>query len=117
MATAANCLFCRIGRGELGTPFLFESAEVVAFADLHPQAPTHVLVIPRKHLLSLAESTPADDALLGAVLAAVRTVAVRLGVAEAGYRTVLNTGSHGGQSVLHLHAHLLAGRPLGWPPG
>ena len=90
---------------------------MVAFYDIAPQAPTHVLVIPRKHLDSLATSDPSDDALLGHVLATVRHVAQSLGVASAGYRTVLNTGADGGQSVGHLHAHLLAGRPLLWPPG
>lgn len=115
--TAASCLFCRIARGELGAKFLYEDADVLAFADLHPQAPVHVLVIPRRHVASLAESTPADDALLGQILAAVRKVARQLGVDTAGYRTVLNSGAQAGQSVLHLHAHLLAGRSLGWPPG
>ncbi len=90
---------------------------MVAFADLHPQAPVHVLVIPRRHVASLADTAPADNALLGRLLAAVRSVAAQLGVAATGYRTVLNTGSDGGQSVHHLHAHLLAGRSLGWPPG
>jgi histidine triad (HIT) family protein len=111
------CLFCRIARGELGTRFLHEDEDVVAFADLHPQAPVHVLVIPRQHVTSLATSTPADDVLLGRVLAAVRKVAQQLGLDAAGYRTVLNSGEHAGQSVLHLHAHLLAGRAFGWPPG
>jgi histidine triad (HIT) family protein len=111
------CIFCRIARGELGTRFLYEDDDVVAFADLHPQAPVHVLVIPRRHVISLATSAPEDDVLLGKVLAGVRTVATQLGVAERGYRTVLNSGSDGGQSVWHLHAHLLAGRAMGWPPG
>lgn len=116
-ARGQSCLFCRIARGELGTKFLHEDADVVAFADLHPQAPVHVLVIPRKHLTSLAESTPADDAMLGQILAAVRKVAQQLGVDTAGFRTVLNSGEQAGQSVLHLHAHLLAGRSFAWPPG
>ncbi|MSP91208.1 MAG: histidine triad nucleotide-binding protein [Myxococcales bacterium] len=115
--SASPCIFCRIAAGELGTRFVYEDAEVVAFEDLHPQAPTHVLVIPRRHIVALASSTPGDDAVLGRLLAAVRQVAADRGVAETGYRTVINTGSDGGQSVLHLHAHLLAGRPLGWPPG
>ena len=97
--------------------FLHQDQDVVAFADLHPQAPVHVLVIPRRHVASLADTAPADNALLGRLLAAVRSVAAQLGVAATGYRTVLNTGSDGGQSVHHLHAHLLAGRSLGWPPG
>ncbi|MSQ81936.1 MAG: HIT domain-containing protein [Myxococcales bacterium] len=111
------CVFCRIARGEFATRFLYESATVVAFADLAPQAPVHVVVIPRAHVESLAATTATDAALLSEVLAAVRQVAVELGVATSGYRTVLNTGADGGQSVLHLHAHLLAGRPLRWPPG
>lgn len=113
----ASCVFCRIARGELGTKFLHEDEDVVAFADLHPQAPVHVLVIPRRHVTSLATSAPADDVLLGRVLAGVRSVAHQLGIDAQGYRTVLNSGEHAGQSVPHLHAHLLAGRALGWPPG
>lgn len=112
-----QCIFCSIARGDFGTAFLHADPEVVAFADLHPQAPVHVLVIPRRHVVSLASTGPGDDALLGQVLAAVRRVAQQLGVADQGYRTVLNTGVDGGQSVHHLHAHLLAGRSLGWPPG
>ncbi len=112
-----QCIFCRIARGDFGTVFLHQDQDVVAFADLHPQAPVHVLVIPRRHVASLADTAPADNALLGRLLAAVRSVAAQLGVAATGYRTVLNTGSDGGQSVHHLHAHLLAGRSLGWPPG
>ena len=115
--SASPCIFCRIAAGAFGTRFLYEDADVVAFDDVAPQAPTHVLVIPRQHIVSLATSTPADDAVLGRVLAAVRRVAADRGLADTGYRTVLNTGADGGQSVLHLHAHLLAGRPLGWPPG
>lgn len=111
------CLFCRIAKGELGTRFLYEDTDVVAFADLNPQAPVHALCIPRRHIASLGDSTAEDDAVLGKLLAAARTVARDLGVADSGYRTVLNTGSHGGQSVQHLHAHVLGGRRLGWPPG
>lgn len=117
MASDAGCVFCRIARGEFGTKLLHQTDNVIAFADLHPQAPVHVLVIPRQHLTSLGHSDASHDALLGEILAGVRQVAVNLGVAETGYRTVLNTGADGGQSVPHLHAHLLAGRPLGWPPG
>jgi len=112
-----SCIFCKIAQGELGTPFVYQDAHVVAFADLHPQAPTHVLVIPRQHVDSLAASTAEDDVLLGKVLAGVRAVAAQLGLVHAGYRTVLNTGAGAGQSVFHLHAHLLAGRTLAWPPG
>lgn len=113
--TSPGCLFCRIASGELQAKVLYQDDHVVAFADLHPQAPTHVLVVPRRHVESLGASTADDDVLLGQVLAGVRSVAARLGVAS--YRTVLNTGADAGQSVFHLHAHLLGGRHLGWPPG
>ena len=114
---ASDCLFCRIAAGELGTRFVYQDTDVVAFADLHPQAPTHILVIPRIHLASLADSGPDHDLVLGKVLAGVRTVAAQLGLAHAGYRTAINTGAGAGQSVFHLHAHLLAGRAFAWPPG
>ncbi len=112
-----SCIFCRIAYGEIPARVVYQDDDVMAFHDLAPQAPVHVLVIPRQHLDSLAASKPEHDVLLGRVLATVRNVAHDLGIAENGYRAVLNTGFDGGQSVGHLHAHLLAGRPLGWPPG
>ena len=112
-----SCLFCRIVQGEIPARIVHQDEHVLAFHDVAPQAPVHVLVIPRVHLDSLAATQPEHDVLLGHVLATIRQVARDLGVADAGYRTVLNTGEHGGQSVGHLHAHLLAGRHLGWPPG
>lgn len=112
-----SCIFCRIANGEIPARIVYQDDALVAFHDVAPQAPVHVLVIPRVHLESLAATKPEHDALLGRVLGAVRQVARDLGVADDGYRTVLNTGFDGGQSVGHLHAHLLAGRPLGWPPG
>ncbi len=112
-----SCIFCRIAHGEIPARVVFQDDRVVAFHDVSPQAPVHVLVIPRVHVESLAASTSEQDALLGHILVTVRHVARALGVAENGYRTVINTGFDGGQSVGHLHAHLLAGRPLGWPPG
>jgi histidine triad (HIT) family protein len=113
----SDCIFCRIATGELGTPFLHADADCVAFRDLHPQAPTHVLVIPRRHLASLAAAAPEDGQLLGHLLAVAADLARQLGVAAAGYRVVSNCGPDGGQSVSHLHLHLLAGRAMGWPPG
>lgn len=113
--TDASCVFCRIAAGEFGTQFVYEDDYVVAFVDMHPQAPTHVLVIPRRHVDSLASAS--DDLLLGKVLGGARQAAARLGVVASGYRTVINTGAGAGQSVFHLHAHVLAGRPLAWPPG
>ena len=112
-----SCIFCRIAQGEIPARIVRQDEHVVAFHDVSPQAPVHVLVIPRAHIDSLAATLPEQDALLGHVLGMIRAVAVDLGVADSGYRTVLNTGIDGGQSVGHLHAHLLAGRSLGWPPG
>lgn len=117
MSPTQDCIFCRIARGELGVPFLHEDPDVVAFADTAPQAPVHVLVIPRRHIASLGASTPEDDAVLGRLLAAARQVARQLGVSDTGFRTVINSGSDAGQSVHHLHLHVLAGRQLRWPPG
>ena len=110
-----SCIFCRIVRGEIPSTLVAQNDRAIAFRDLDPQAPTHVLVIPRRHVSSLAEAD--DGAELGAVLLLAAEVARQEGVAEQGYRTVLNTGAHGGQSVHHLHAHVLGGRAMKWPPG
>lgn len=110
-----DCLFCRIVRGEIPATKVAESDQAIAFRDLNPQAPVHVLVVPKVHVTSLVEAD--DPALLGAVLALVREVARSEGVEGDGYRTVLNTGGNGGQTVHHLHAHLLGGRHMTWPPG
>lgn len=110
-----SCLFCRIARREIPAALVGENEHAVAFRDIHPQAPVHVLIIPRRHVGSLAE---ADDVVeLGAISLLAAEVARSEGVAESGYRTVMNTGREGGQSVSHLHLHLLGGRQLGWPPG
>ncbi len=110
-----TCLFCRIAHGELPVTLIAQNDHAVAFRDIHPQAPVHVLVVPRRHVGSLAEAT--DGAELGAVLLLAAEVARAEGVAESGYRTVMNTGDDGGQTVHHLHVHVLGGRRLGWPPG
>lgn len=110
-----HCLFCRIVRGEIPAKLVAESEDALAFHDIAPQAPVHVLVIPRAHYASLAE-TP-DGAVMAAVSELAKRVARELGVEAAGYRVVLNTGADGGQTVHHLHAHLLAGRQMTWPPG
>ena len=110
-----RCIFCRIANGEIPATLVAQNDHAVAFRDLAPQAPVHVLVIPRRHVASMAD---ADDAAeLGGVLALAAEVARLEGVAGSGYRTVLNTGADGGQSVFHLHAHVLGGRKLDWPPG
>lgn len=112
-----SCIFCKIAAGEIPTTPVLETENVLAFHDLNPQAPVHVLVIPRKHVESVGTAADADGALLGELLLACRDVAAKCGVAAGGYRVVLNTGTDGGQSVWHLHAHVLGGRHLSWPPG
>jgi histidine triad (HIT) family protein len=97
--------------------FVYEDDLVVAFDDINPQAPTHTLVIPRKHVASIAELQDSDVGLLGRLMLAGNTIAKQKGIAAAGYRLVVNTGVHGGQSVFHLHLHILGGRHLAWPPG
>lgn len=110
-----SCLFCRIAAGEIPAKLVHANEHVVAFRDIDPKAPTHVLVIPRKHVASLEEAT--DAALMGEVLLAAAQVARDEGLATAGYRTVINTGANAGQTVHHLHAHVIGGRRLTWPPG
>jgi histidine triad (HIT) family protein len=111
-----NCIFCKIARREIPTDLLHDADGIVAFRDISPQAPTHILVIPAHHYPSLNEAS-ADPALLGKLLAVAQRVAVQEGLDRRGYRAVINTGTDGGQSVGHLHLHLLGGRRLGWPPG
>ena len=112
---AEDCIFCRIVDGQIPAKLVAESDDCVAFRDLNPQAPLHVLVIPRQHVRSLAESS--DARLLGEMMLLAARVAREEGVAERGYRTVVNTNAEAGQTVWHIHLHLLAGRRLGWPPG
>jgi len=112
-----NCLFCKIVARQIPSTIVFEDDDCVAFRDVGPQAPVHVLVVPREHIASLDGAAPGHQALLGALLLAVRRVARAEGLAEGGYRTVINTGADGGQTVHHLHVHLLGGRALRWPPG
>jgi len=109
-------LFERIIHGEIPASFVYEDDLAVAFRDIHPQAPTHVLVVPRRPITSLSASRGEDAALLGHLLVVVAEVARREGLGG-GYRVVINDGAHGGQTVPHLHLHLLGGRGLGWPPG
>lgn len=112
---ADDCLFCRIVRKEIPAKLVAETAECIAFNDVKPQAPVHVLIIPRLHVTSLNDA--GKPALLGKLLELAAEVAKAQGVAESGYRTVINTNTDGGQSVYHLHAHVLGGRRLSWPPG
>jgi len=110
------CLFCKIASKEIPAKILFETEDVVAFHDINPQAPIHVLVIPRKHVVSVGAATAGDEAMLGKVLLGAQRAAQELGIVD-GFRVVANTGATAGQSVFHLHVHVLGGRPLGWPPG
>jgi histidine triad (HIT) family protein len=112
---SADCLFCRIVRGEIPAKLVAASDECIAFRDINPQAPVHVLVIPRTHVSSLDEMR--DGELLGKMALFAAEVARREGVAGSGYRTVINNGNDAGQSVAHLHMHVLGGRKLAWPPG
>jgi histidine triad (HIT) family protein len=112
---ADQCLFCRIVSGEIPAKLVAQDATCIAFRDVNPQAPVHVLVVPRAHVQSLNEV--ASPALMADVLQMARAVAKQEGIAAGGYRVVFNTNADGGQSVRHLHAHVLGGRKLGWPPG
>lgn len=110
-------LFEKIIAREIPADIVFEDDQCLAFRDIHPQAPTHVLLVPKRVIPRLGASTPADHALLGHLLLKAGEVARRLGVAESGFRLVINHGPDGGETVPHLHLHILAGRPLAWPPG
>jgi histidine triad (HIT) family protein len=112
-----QCIFCRIVERTLPARIVFEDDEFVAFEDAHPQAPVHALVVPRKHLVSLKDATAEDAPLLGRMLTVAAQLARERGLETRGYRTVINTGAGAGQSVFHLHLHLLGGRVFHWPPG
>ena len=112
-----DCLFCRIVRRELPAKVVHEDERLFAFEDIHPKAPVHVLIIPKRHFASLADVPEGEAALLGEVLFRARALAEARGVAGSGYRVVVNTGPDAGQSVFHVHFHLLGGRTLQWPPG
>lgn len=112
----ADCLFCKIIRGEIPTKKVYEDEHVFVFEDINPQAPTHVLIIPKKHIVGLKEAKAEDAEILGYCQLTAAKIARQRGI-ESGYRTVYNVGPGAGQSVFHLHLHLLGGRNLGWPPG
>lgn len=112
-----NCIFCKIAAGEIPSKKAYEDELVLAFYDLEPQAPYHVLIVPKAHIESAQTLTHADDAVLCRMFQVAQILAKEFGVAENGYRLVLNTGADGGQSVPHLHMHFLAGRAFGWPAG
>jgi histidine triad (HIT) family protein len=111
----SDCLFCKIVAGEIPATKVMESERFLAFRDIAPQAPTHVLVIPKRHVATMNDATDAQE--LGALLLAARDVAQGEGLTDDGYRIVINTNAGAGQTVFHIHAHVLGGRALGWPPG
>lgn len=112
-----SCIFCRIAQGEIPANKLHEDEELVAFADISPQAPTHVLVIPKRHIANIADITQDDAELIGRLFLLANQLARKEGIADGGYRLVINSGADAGQAVDHIHLHVLGGRKMTWPPG
>ncbi|HET7649823.1 MAG TPA: histidine triad nucleotide-binding protein [Gammaproteobacteria bacterium] len=112
-----DCLFCRMVSGEIKPDMVHETGELIAFRDINPQAPTHILVVPRKHISTVNDLAAADAALVGRLVLAAQEIARLEGIDESGYRLVMNCNAGGGQSVFHIHLHLLGGRQMTWPPG
>jgi histidine triad (HIT) family protein len=113
----ADCLFCKVAAGDIPATVLYQDDDVVAFRDINPQAPLHVLIIPTRHISTLNDLAPGDDALVGSMLRRAAAIAAEHGYGDRGYRTVFNVNREAGQTVFHIHLHLLAGRSLSWPPG
>ncbi len=113
----SDCLFCRMVEGEIPADVVHEDEDILAFRDINPQAPCHILIIPKRHIATLNDLTDDDAALVGRILLTARRLAAEEGAAESGYRTVFNCNRAAGQEVFHIHLHLLAGRRFGWPPG
>lgn len=112
-----DCLFCKLASREIPATLVYEDERILAFKDINPQAPTHVLLIPRRHIATLNDLGPDDDAIVGELVRRAAAIAGEQGYADRGYRTVFNCNADAGQTVFHIHLHLLAGRRLGWPPG
>ncbi|MDP1808221.1 MAG: histidine triad nucleotide-binding protein [Actinomycetota bacterium] len=112
-----DCIFCRIATGKLASDIVYEDNDVIAFTDINPEAPTHLLVVPRRHIASLNTAEPADAELLGKAMLTAASLAKQRGLDGPGYRIVANTGKEAGQTVDHIHFHLLGGRFMSWPPG
>jgi histidine triad (HIT) family protein len=113
----SDCLFCGIIEGKVKGEIVYQDDAVVAFKDIGPKAPVHLLIVPRKHIASVASLEPADGSVVAAIFVAARKLAKDFAIAESGYRVVVNNGADAGQSVFHLHFHLMGGRPMRWPPG
>ncbi len=112
-----DCIFCKIAQHDINANIVYENEHIIAFKDLFPQAPVHLLIIPKHHYATLNDVPPEQAPLLGALISTAQRLASEQGLAENGYRLVMNCNQHGGQSVYHLHLHLLGGRPMMWPPG
>ncbi len=113
----SSCLFCKIVTREIPGSIVYEDDRILAFNDINPQAPTHVLLVPKRHIASLNDLQPGDDQILGELVRRAAAIAKERGISTAGFRTVFNTNSDAGQTVFHIHLHLLGGRSMGWPPG
>jgi histidine triad (HIT) family protein len=112
-----DCLFCKIINRDIPGSIVYEDDRVLAFNDINPQAPTHVLVVPKRHIASLNELSPGDDQLVGEIVRRAASIAEERGISAGGYRVVFNTNREAGQTVFHIHLHLIGGRPMKWPPG
>ncbi|MBI3187395.1 MAG: histidine triad nucleotide-binding protein [Gammaproteobacteria bacterium] len=112
-----DCIFCKIAAGTIPANIVYQNDDVLAFRDLNPQAPTHILVIPKKHIATTNDITAKDAALIGQMYLAAKQIAKDEGIAESGYRTVMNCNRGAGQTVFHIHLHVLGGRQMNWPPG
>jgi len=112
-----DCIFCKIAKGEIPSNIVHRDGELVAFRDIRPQAPTHILIIPEQHIETILDLTPADGQLIGKMVLMANQLAAKEGLAENGYRLVFNCKAYGGQEVYHIHVHLLGGRRMAWPPG
>ncbi len=112
-----DCLFCKILAGDIPADIIYESDTAIAFRDVNPRAPTHVLIVPREHIATINDINPEQEAMVGSLFSAARAIAAQEGLSDDGYRAVMNCNAAAGQTVFHLHLHLLGGRILGWPPG
>ncbi|MCG8607125.1 histidine triad nucleotide-binding protein [bacterium] len=113
----SSCLFCEIASGNIAGDILYEDEQVVAFRDINPKAPVHILVIPRRHISTINDLSDGDETVIGKLFTAAKFLAENENIADGGYRVVMNCNADGGQSVYHIHLHLLGGRPMLWPPG
>lgn len=112
-----DCLFCKIANQEISVPLVYQDDQLAAFRDINPAAPVHILIVPKRHISGLLELADADAGMVGKILEVAASLARQEGIAESGFRVVVNSGPDAGQSVPHLHFHLLGGRPMAWPPG